>query len=151
MPDERNGDLANNGKLKRKEYERELARLHVEFVKLQRWVVHKGLKVCILFEGRDGAGKGGTIKAITERVSPRVFRVIALPAPTERRKVGSNESTARGRYITASTSNVTLLTVAMNNRPRMSTARTVPNRTCIRSTLLPRTETIITPTASERR
>jgi polyphosphate kinase len=84
MPDERNGDLANNGKLKRKEYERELARLHVEFVKLQRWVVHKGLKVCILFEGRDGAGKGGTIKAMTERVSPRIFRVVALPAPTER-------------------------------------------------------------------
>jgi polyphosphate kinase len=86
MPDERNGDLANNGKLKRKEYERELARLHVEFVKLQRWVVRKGLKVCILFEGRDGAGKGGTIKAMTERVSPRIFRVVALPAPTEREK-----------------------------------------------------------------
>jgi polyphosphate kinase len=86
MPDERNGDLANNGKLKRKEYERELARLHVEFVKLQRWVVHKGLKVCILFEWRDGAGKGGTIKAMTERVSPRIFRVVALPAPTEREK-----------------------------------------------------------------
>jgi polyphosphate kinase 2 len=73
-------------KLKRKEYERELARLHVEFVKLQQWVVHKGLKVCILFEGRDGAGKGGTIKAMTERVSPRIFRVVALPAPTEREK-----------------------------------------------------------------
>jgi polyphosphate kinase 2 len=86
MPDERNVDLANNGKLKRKEYERDLARLHVEFVKLQRWVVHKGLKVCILFEGRDGAGKGGTIKAMTERVSPRIFRVVALPAPTEREK-----------------------------------------------------------------
>jgi polyphosphate kinase 2 len=55
-------------------------------VKLQQWVVHKGLKVCILFEGRDGAGKGGTIKAITERVSPRVFRVLALPAPTDREK-----------------------------------------------------------------
>jgi polyphosphate kinase 2 len=75
-----------NGKLKRKDYERELTRLHVEFVKLQQWVVHKGLKVCIVFEGRDGAGKGGTIKAITERVSPRVFRVVALPAPTEREK-----------------------------------------------------------------
>src|SRR5690349_20138317 len=73
-------------KLKRKEYERELARLHVEFVKLQQWVVHSGLKVCIIFEGRDGAGKGGTIKAMTERVSPRVFRVVALPAPTEREK-----------------------------------------------------------------
>src|ERR1700758_1837966 len=76
----------SNGKLKRKDYERELARLHVEFVKLQQWVVRKGLKVCIVFEGRDGAGKGGTIKAMTERVSPRVFRVVALPAPTEREK-----------------------------------------------------------------
>src|SRR4249919_180039 len=77
---------AANGKLKGKEYEHELTKLHVEMVKLQQWVVHKGLKVCIVFEGRDGAGKGGTIKAITERVSPRVFRVIALPAPTEREK-----------------------------------------------------------------
>src|SRR5881394_3884440 len=76
----------SNGKLKRKDYERELARLHVEFVKLQQWVVHACLKVCIVFEGRDGAGKGGTIKALTERVSPRVFRVVALPAPTEREK-----------------------------------------------------------------
>jgi polyphosphate kinase 2 len=73
-------------KLKGKDYDKELARLHVELVKLQQWVVHKGLKVCIIFEGRDGAGKGGTIKAITERVSPRVFRVVALPAPTEREK-----------------------------------------------------------------
>jgi polyphosphate kinase 2 len=72
--------------LSTKAYERELKKLHVELVKLQQWVVAKGLKVCILFEGRDGAGKGGTIKAITERVSPRVFRVIALPAPTEREK-----------------------------------------------------------------
>jgi len=77
---------ARTEKLGRKEYEKELARLHVELVKLQQWVVHKGLKVCIVFEGRDGAGKGGTIKAITERVSPRVFRVNALPAPTERQK-----------------------------------------------------------------
>ncbi len=69
-----------------KAYAKELKRLHVELVKLQQWVVHKGLKVCIVFEGRDGAGKGGTIKAITERVSPRVFRVVALPAPTERQK-----------------------------------------------------------------
>ncbi|MBS1230487.1 MAG: hypothetical protein H6R17_3764 [Proteobacteria bacterium] len=69
-----------------KAYEKELKRLHVELVKLQQWVVHKGLKVCLVFEGRDGAGKGGTIKAITERVSPRVFRVVALPAPTEREK-----------------------------------------------------------------
>ena len=70
--------------LKTKEYEQELRRLHVELVKLQQWVVAKGLKVCIVFEGRDGAGKGGTIKAITERVSPRVFRVVALPATTDK-------------------------------------------------------------------
>jgi polyphosphate kinase 2 len=75
-----------NAKLGNKEYEKELKRLHVELVKLQRWVVAKGLKVCVVFEGRDGAGKGGTIKAITERVSPRVFRVVALPAPSEREK-----------------------------------------------------------------
>ena len=75
-----------NGKLKFKDYARELARLHVELVKLQLWTVHKGLKICIVFEGRDGAGKGGVIKAITERVSPRIFRVVALPAPTEREK-----------------------------------------------------------------
>jgi polyphosphate kinase 2 len=74
------------GKLKRKQYDKELERLHVELVKLQEWVKHKGLKVCVVFEGRDGAGKGGTIKAIAERVSPRVFRVVALPAPTEREK-----------------------------------------------------------------
>jgi len=74
------------GKLKAKDYEKELARLHVELVKLQEWVVHKGLKVCIVFEGRDTAGKGGTIKALTERVSPRVFRVVALPAPSDREK-----------------------------------------------------------------
>ncbi|HTR67995.1 MAG TPA: polyphosphate kinase 2 [Terriglobales bacterium] len=73
-------------KLKNKRYEKELGKLHVELVKLQEWVKAKGLKVCIVFEGRDGAGKGGTIKAITERVSPRVFRVVALPAPTEREK-----------------------------------------------------------------
>ena len=77
---EASGELTNKGYLK------ELKKLHVELVKLQQWVVHKGLKVCIVFEGRDGAGKGGTIKAITERVSPRVFRVIALPSPTEREK-----------------------------------------------------------------
>jgi polyphosphate kinase 2 len=77
---------ATGAKLKRADYERELERLHVELVKLQQWVVHAGLKVCVVFEGRDGAGKGGTIKAITERVSPRVFRVAALPSPTEREK-----------------------------------------------------------------
>jgi polyphosphate kinase 2 len=73
-------------KLSGKDYERELKKLHVELVSLQEWVKEKRLKVCIVFEGRDGAGKGGTIKAITERVSPRVFRVVALPAPTEREK-----------------------------------------------------------------
>src|SRR5208282_5936192 len=73
-------------KLTNKVYEKELARLHAELVKLQVWVVAKGLKVVIVFEGRDGAGKGGVIKAITERVSPRIFRVVALPAPTEREK-----------------------------------------------------------------
>jgi polyphosphate kinase len=71
-------------KLANKAYEKELARLHGELVKLQLWVVAKGLRVVVVFEGRDGAGKGGVIKAITERVSPRVFRLVALPAPTER-------------------------------------------------------------------
>ncbi len=72
--------------LDNKAYEKALRKLHVELVKLQRWVVHKGLKVCIVFEGRDGAGKGGTIKAITERVSPRIFRVVALPRPPSAKK-----------------------------------------------------------------
>ena len=80
------GKDAGDGALRGKDYDKELKKLHVELVKLQEWVKRKGLKVCIVFEGRDGAGKGGTIKAITERVSPRVFRVIALPAPTEREK-----------------------------------------------------------------
>jgi polyphosphate kinase 2 len=74
------------GPLNRKAFDKELRKLHVELVKLQEWVRHEGKKVCIVFEGRDGAGKGGTIKAITERVSPRIFRVVALPAPTEREK-----------------------------------------------------------------
>src|SRR5690242_1917094 len=73
-------------KLSNKTYERELKKLHVELVKLQEWVKYKGLKVCVVFEGRDGAGKGGAIKAITERVSPRVFRVVALPSPSDREK-----------------------------------------------------------------
>jgi polyphosphate kinase 2 len=72
--------------LPRKIYERQLAKLHEELVLLQKWIVDTGQKVCVVFEGRDGAGKGGTIKAITERVSPRVFHVIALSAPTEREK-----------------------------------------------------------------
>ena len=72
--------------MKRKEYEKRLSELHVELVKLQEWVKREGFKLCVVFEGRDGAGKGGTIKAITERVSPRVFRVVALAAPTERER-----------------------------------------------------------------
>ena len=73
-------------KLSGKDYDKELEKLHGELVALQQWVVAERAKICIVFEGRDGAGKGGTIKAITERVSPRVFRVVALPAPTEREK-----------------------------------------------------------------
>ena len=69
-----------------KKYRKELVKLQAELCKLQAWVKHKGLRVIIIFEGRDGAGKGGTIKAITERVSPRIFRVVALPAPTDREK-----------------------------------------------------------------
>jgi polyphosphate kinase 2 len=84
--DQDSGNRGSGQKLKNKVYNKELTKLHVELVKLQEWVKHKGLKVCVVFEGRDGAGKGGTIKAITERVSPRVFRVVALPAPTEREK-----------------------------------------------------------------
>jgi polyphosphate kinase 2 len=84
LPDQK--DKPDSAGPSRKEYEAELHKLHVELVKLQEWVKATGAKVCMVFEGRDGAGKGGTIKAITERVSPRVFRVIALPAPTEREK-----------------------------------------------------------------
>src|ERR1700735_5194999 len=73
-------------KMKRKEYEREMRVLHGELVAMQEWIKASGAKVCLVFEGRDTAGKGGTIKRITERVSPRVFRVVALPAPTEREK-----------------------------------------------------------------
>jgi polyphosphate kinase len=73
-------------KLKNKEFESQLAKLQAELVKVQLWVQHKGLKVVVIFEGRDAAGKGGVIKRITDRVSPRVFRVVALPAPTEREK-----------------------------------------------------------------
>src|SRR5215472_2548481 len=73
-------------KLKRKEYESELRRLQAELCHLQEWVKHKGLRIVIVFEGRDGAGKGGTIHAITDRVSPRVFRVVALPKPSDREK-----------------------------------------------------------------
>ena len=76
----------NDKKLKTKKYEKELRKLQAELCKLQDWVKHKGLRVIIVFEGRDAAGKGGTIRAITERVSPRVFRVVALPAPSDREK-----------------------------------------------------------------
>src|SRR5258707_4863138 len=73
-------------KMKRKEYEKKLRKLQTELCRLQEWVVHKGLRVIVVFEGRDAAGKGGTIKAITERVSPRVFRVVVLPAPSDRER-----------------------------------------------------------------
>jgi polyphosphate kinase 2 len=73
-------------KMQRKQYDQELRRLQVELCRLQDWVKHKSLRIVIVFEGRDGAGKGGTIKALTERVSPRVFRVAALPAPSDREK-----------------------------------------------------------------
>jgi polyphosphate kinase len=72
--------------MSRKAFEQELGRLHVELVKLQEWTKHTGARICVLFEGRDAAGKGGIIKRLTERTSPRVFRVVALPAPTEREK-----------------------------------------------------------------
>jgi len=80
------GPATTDKVLSTKDYNRELKKLHVELVKMQEWVVAKGLKVCIIFEGRDTAGKGGTIAAIMERVSPRVFFHVALPAPTEREK-----------------------------------------------------------------
>ena len=76
----------SNTKMKRKAYEKELRKLQVELCHLQEWVKDTGARIVVLFEGRDAAGKGGTIKALTERVSPRVFRVVALPAPTERQK-----------------------------------------------------------------
>jgi len=75
-----------NGKMRAKKYTKELRKLQAELCKLQEWVKHKGLRVIIVFEGRDAAGKGGTIRALTERVSPRVFRVVALPAPSDREK-----------------------------------------------------------------
>ncbi len=73
-------------KMKAKEFDQEMEKLQVELVKLQEWVKHTGAKICVIFEGRDAAGKGGIIKRITERTSPRVFRVVALPSPTEREK-----------------------------------------------------------------
>jgi len=73
-------------RLKTKHYEKELRRLQAELCKLQEWIKYKGLRIMVVFEGRDAAGKGGTIRAITERVSPRVFRLVALPAPSDREK-----------------------------------------------------------------
>src|SRR3954463_3789492 len=86
MKKQKNSSDPVKSKMKRKEYEKELRKLQVELCKLQDWVKYKGLRIVVLFEGRDGAGKGGTIKAITERVSPRVFRLVALPAPSDREK-----------------------------------------------------------------
>jgi polyphosphate kinase 2 len=77
---------AEKPKMKTKEYEKEVFKLHAELVKLQEWANHTGLRAIVVFEGRDAAGKGGVIKTITERVSPRVFRVVALPTPSEREK-----------------------------------------------------------------
>jgi polyphosphate kinase 2 len=79
-------DEKHEGKLKKKHYDNELRKLQAELCRLQDWVKHKGLRVIVVFEGRDAAGKGGTIRAITERVSPRVFRQVALPAPSDREK-----------------------------------------------------------------
>src|SRR6195256_6224943 len=76
----------SDSRMKRKTYEKELHKLQIELCHLQEWVKAKGQRIIIVFEGRDAAGKGGTIKALTERVSPRVFRVVALPAPSDREK-----------------------------------------------------------------
>src|SRR5262245_1948648 len=85
-PDAEVNTMAARERMKRKEYERVLRTLQVELCALQDWVKQEGLRVLVVFEGRDAAGKGGMIKAITERVSPRVFRVVALPAPSDREK-----------------------------------------------------------------
>ena len=86
MSKDKKHDKDSSKKLKRQGYEEELRRLQAELCTLQEWVKAKGLRIIVIFEGRDGAGKGGTIRAITERVSPRVFRVVALPAPSDREK-----------------------------------------------------------------
>jgi polyphosphate kinase len=86
MPKPKKGDHDSDTKLKRKVYVKELERLQSDLCQLQEWVKHNGERIIVVFEGRDGAGKGGTIKAIMERVSPRVFRVVALPAPSDRQK-----------------------------------------------------------------
>ena len=82
----KNASASAKPPMKRKDYEKDLRKLQVELCKLQDWVKYRGRRVIVVMEGRDGAGKGGTIKAITERVSPRVFRVVALPAPSDREK-----------------------------------------------------------------
>jgi polyphosphate kinase 2 len=82
----KNQEPGDRTKMKRKEYEKQLRRLQAQLCELQEWVKHKGLRAIVVFEGRDAAGKGGTIKAIMERVSPRVFRLVALPAPSDREK-----------------------------------------------------------------
>jgi polyphosphate kinase 2 len=84
--DEVSGKGEPKQRMSKKDFEKELERLQIELCRLQEWVKHKGLRVVVVFEGRDAAGKGGVIKRITERVSPRVFRVVATPAPTEREK-----------------------------------------------------------------
>ena len=92
------GSLASSNrpaKLKRKDFEKQLEKLEVELVKLQLWVQHKKLKVVVIFEGRDAAGKGGVIKRITERVSPRVFRVVALTGADRARKVADVRAAIR--------------------------------------------------------
>jgi polyphosphate kinase len=86
MKNQKNSNNSAKPKMGNKEYTNELRKLQVELCRLQDWVKYKGLRIVLLFEGRDGAGKGGTIKAITERVSPRVFRIVALPAPSDREK-----------------------------------------------------------------
>lgn len=87
---ETSAQVSNGIKLSRKEFDQKLVKLQVELCRIQEWVKQKGLRVIVIFEGRDAAGKGGVIKRITERVSPRVFRVVALPAPTEREGVTSS-------------------------------------------------------------
>jgi len=95
MKNSKNSNNDGKPKMGNKEYIKELRKLQVELCKLQDWVKYKGLRIVLLFEGRDGAGKGGTIKAITERVSPRVFRLVALPAPSDREATsGASQSAA---------------------------------------------------------
>jgi polyphosphate kinase 2 len=86
MKKPKSSNAGANPKMRNREYTKELRKLQVELCQLQEWVKHKGMRIILVFEGRDGAGKGGAIKAITERVSPRIFRVVALPAPSDREK-----------------------------------------------------------------